>query len=729
MNLEENKDKGLYIISSPYHQLNNIRKFGRSDRLNERVHDYNVGGEYYEVAFILFNNETNEIHRLEQKVLEATKKYHPKYLRLNKEWRQMDRDILFDKTIEILTNEKFEENIDYKIEKDFITLNPNYYNMEPEPEIVTEEILKLNNINKYEHQIELENNLDILFSAYIATLIWCCGMGKTIMSLIIGEKLGINSMLICVPSIYILTQFRDTIKKFTDIDPICYYGGSDNKHLLTEEYFSSSKVKIVISTYHSCKKILDITNQYNFQFGFKVGDEAHHLVSTVKEEDKNTFEKFHYINSKYTLFMTATKKTFDNETFRGFDMRKKEQFGEIIDQKNICYAIENKLITDYNILTLTNTSDEINIIMNEIDFDVLTRDPKIKFDKTELFMAAYFGLKSIEDGLTTHILIYTNTTNSADIVEKVIDILLTKDLFTNVTKDNLYNKALYSQNKNQIKDNYNLNIFNDDLSTPSEMSKFKKSKFGIISCVYIFGEGVDIPKLNGVVIGENMSTEIRIVQSCLRPNRLDESQPNKKAYIIIPTNINGINKKLKDVVEHMGKEDSDISQKIQVINCDNKSSKICEKYDKEIKLNIDKQKTALLTYKLYNSNLFDCGISLEKQYEYNKKLLQTKNYKSVADYLKDKFEDKIDNPPVHFHGVWKNWFDYLSIDFSQWIKNKNEWKSFCKELNINSIEEYYEKVKVHKNLPPEPEYFYNYDTSSNLSYELDFEEDDSYLFE
>ena len=86
MNLEENKDKGLYIISSPYHQLNNIRKFGRSDRLNERVHDYNVGGEYYEVAFILFNNETNEIHRLEQKVLEAIKKYHPKYLRLNKEW-------------------------------------------------------------------------------------------------------------------------------------------------------------------------------------------------------------------------------------------------------------------------------------------------------------------------------------------------------------------------------------------------------------------------------------------------------------------------------------------------------------------------------------------------------------------------------------------------------------------------------------------------------------------
>ena len=52
-------------------------------------------------------------------------------------------------------------------------------------------------------------------------------------------------------------------------------------------------------------------------------------------------------------------------------------------------------------------------------------------------MSAYFGLKSIEDGLTTHILIYTNTTNSADIVEQLIDILLTKDLFTKITTDNI----------------------------------------------------------------------------------------------------------------------------------------------------------------------------------------------------------------------------------------------------------------------------------------------------
>uniref|UniRef100_A0A6C0CZL6 Helicase ATP-binding domain-containing protein n=1 Tax=viral metagenome TaxID=1070528 RepID=A0A6C0CZL6_9ZZZZ len=709
---------GLYILINGVLNKNKTFKFGMSMRLQERWYDYSDTFEdpRYHCIFI-FNTKLNErqVKFLEGKILEKTKRYW--CVGWGAEYR--DNKLISYQDFIKICEDILLEYVDYRIDYNPVFDKPKriYKDTDIEPlemkpiyKIESSDTkFKLKNLEKYDHQIELENNLDILYRDYIATFIWCCGMGKTIMSLIIAEKLEINSMLICVPYISILLQFRETIKKFTDIEPICYYSDSDNKILLTDEYFKSDKIKIVISTYHSCKKILEVTNEYNFKFDFKIGDEAHHLVSTIKEEDKNTFEKFHYIKSVFTLFMTATKKTFENK--HGFDMRKKEHFGETIDHKNTRYGIINKRITDYNILTLTNTCKEINDIMNEIDFDVITNYNNIKYDKTELFMAAYFGLKSIEEGLTTHILIYTNTTNSADIVEKVIDILLAKNLFTKVTKDNLYNKALYSQTKCE------LNIFDDDpLKPPCEMSKFNKSKYGIISCVQIFAEGVDIPILNGVVIGENMSTVIRIVQSCLRPNRLDENQPNKKAYIMIPTNINGINQKLKDVIEHMGKEDSDISQKIKVINCNSKSSTICEIYDKDVKLNFDKEKTAQLNYKLYNSNLFEGGLSLEKQYECYKKLLQTKNYKFVADYLKYNFEDKIDNPPVHFHGVWKNWFDYLSIDYSQWIKNKNEWRSFCKKLNINNIEEYYEMVNVHKNLPPEPEYFYK--DFKNITYEL-----------
>ena len=97
----------------------------------------------------------------------------------------------------------------------------------------------------------------------------------------------------------------------------------------------------------------------------------------------------------------------------------------------------------------------------------------------------------------------------------------------------LYNKALHS----------NLNINLED-----EVNNFKNFTFGIISCVYIFGEGFDLPKLNGVVIGEKMTSDIRIVQSCLRPNRIEKDNPNKKAYIIIPTNISSVDDKIKSVL-------------------------------------------------------------------------------------------------------------------------------------------------------------------------------------
>lgn len=42
---------------------------------------------------------------------------------------------------------------------------------------------------------------------------------------------------------------------------------------------------------------------------------------------------------------------------------------------------------------------------------------------------------------------------------------------------------------------------------------------GIIACVYCLGEGYDIPLLDGVVFAENMTSNIRIVQSALRKQK------------------------------------------------------------------------------------------------------------------------------------------------------------------------------------------------------------------
>jgi len=123
-------------------------------------------------------------------------------------------------------------------------------------------------------------------------------------------------------------------------------------------------------------------------------------------------------------------------------------------------------------------------------------------------------------------------------------------------KKKKYNNSLHSKNCNNL---------------DSEVNKFKNTYYGIISCVYIFGEGFDLPKLNGVCIAGNMQSETRIVQYLLRPNRLDFENPNKKAYVIIPyidaddweTQDKSYDK-VRTIVSQMRNVDENIEQKIFV---------------------------------------------------------------------------------------------------------------------------------------------------------------------
>ena len=561
--------------------------------------------------------------------------------------------------------------------------------------------LKLNIEPKGQHQIELYNNLEIFKKDKIGQLIWCCGLGKTFMSLMICYKLNCKKILICVPSIYLLKQFKKSIKEAFCIDnPICLFGESDNKYDIYK-INNNNDIIIVLSTYHSCKKILDVAND-DFVFDIKIGDEAHHLVTSKKDEDTFTFDKFHKIKSEYTLFMTATQKEIIDNSNNTYTMSNKEQFGPIIDCKNIDWAIKNNCITNYDIVCIMNSNDEIEHIFESIDFNLICKD-NIKCNKKELFFAAYNALKCINNSLVTHLLVYTNRQDTADIVYKIINILIDKNIFENINKNILYNKSLHS--------NSNINLNN-------EVDKFKNKTFGIISCVYIFGEGFDLPKLNGVVIGEKMTADIRIVQSCLRPNRLEKGNPNKKAYIIIPTNINNVDDKIKIVLTEMIKEDENIIQKIKFIKTKKGKNILKKLIDKKVKINNCKETLARLKLNLYNNGCFGKSISIIDEYNYNKDLIKIMKFNSVKEYLDKYFPDKIKDPVSYFYKIWKNWFDYLSIDTSKWIKDKYEFIRYCKENNIKNTTDYYDYICNHKCLPSEPEYFYN--NFSNLNNELGY---------
>ena len=295
-----------------------------------------------------------------------------------------------------------------------------------------------------------------------------------------------------------------------------------------------------------------------------------------------------------------------------------------------------------------------------------------------------------------------------------IDELLKSDLL-DLDINDFYNESLHSKSTN---DNKLINFENE------VDKKFIKSKYGIISCVYIFGEGFDLPKLNGVTFADNMESDIRIVQCSLRPNRKEKGNPNKIATILIPyiesrDDEKESFEKCRMIISKLRIADESIAQKIKINSLNKKKRKKklkkYKKYDYDInEENIDelnKIKQRLIWSKALTHNFKE----EEDEYNYVKSINKTFKLTAKDDYFnncdKTNHELFIKEPEKYFRkkGVWTHWYDFLSIDTSNFIQTKDEWKIFCKNININSYNQYTEYIKNNNldNLPNEPELFYS----------------------
>jgi predicted helicase len=534
-------------------------------------------------------------------------------------------------------------------------------------------------------------------------ILWSCGLGKSLMGIMIAEKLNCKKILIGVPSCYLQSQmYNEVIKIFNNHSNILFIGGdcnmsTTNKNIIFSFLCSNKDYHIIITTYHSCYILLDD----EFVFDIKIGDEAHHLVGINNDSDR-CFELFHKIKSDRTLFMTATEKIIDSLVTTKYSMDDETIFGKCIDILSVKWAIEQHKITDYYVLLIKNTYDEINTIINTINVNI---------DNKELFISSYITLKAFEKyNNLDHILLYTNSTYDADLANIYINKILDTHLL-NINKNQIYNKSLYSKNCNDI---------------DAEVRLFKNSKYGIISCVYLFGEGFDLPSLNGVCISSSMYSEIRIVQYMLRPNRLDKTKPYKMAYIILPYIDNDDNSynKVKNIISQLRNVDDKIEQKIRLdiladSNNNEKSDK-CNMNHNNLD-NIEELNKILLKLK-YSKALNSEFSDDQDEYNYMKAINKQLNISSKEEYFDAKpiYEHHIENPETYFRlcGVWINWYDFLNINTINFIKTKEEWITFCLSKNINSLDKYNDLCKKYECLPFKPDEFYIHFT--NISNELHF---------
>ncbi len=349
-----------------------------------------------------------------------------------------------------------------------------------------------------------------------AILNMCCGSGKTITSLAIAKELNSEKILILVPSLVLLNQWISNISLIFTDKKIAKY-----RKNITE-------FDILISTYHNSKNInefIDIT------FDLIILDECHHLTGDLtKLRTKSFFHTFN-LKKKKQLSLTATIKKINKKIDNKIDNTSIDYFGNIIAEYNIEWGVLNKVITDFEIqLLIVNTP-----VINSLLIKITKKDHQLCF-------SAYIALRYIKDSNSKNVLIYANTIKNAEEIIKNCESILKKNVI----------------NTNKI-----IKLHNCTSKSDFTLSDLDKNNYNILVSVYSLGEGFDLPELDTVIFAENMTSEIRIIQSMLRPCRLF---PNKhKALIVLPiicqNNVATQNdfKKIRLIINSLNNHDKDIA--------------------------------------------------------------------------------------------------------------------------------------------------------------------------
>lgn len=520
-------------------------------------------------------------------------------------------------------------------------------------------------------------------------LVLTCGIGKTLISLWVAQRLQRNRIIIGVPNTQLLNQWTIIVSRIYNDIPLLVVSGGVTVEDIAKFISVNNERCIVITTYSSAHKVYSA----KVVFDMKINDECHHLT-TVNMRLAQTTKAFILmlaIPAEKQLSLTATIKQLDNYGVSSDDDAFGDSrsaivsnddiahFGEIIERRCVLWAIQQGIICDYTIQSIIANEEQLEAHLNHFDITIET-------DK-RIFLSAFASLKSIQDGHSHHLLIYSNNkANSAKIIN-YIQMLMEEEYFV---IPGLYSSEYHSEMKSR--------------EQVGILEQFGRSTKGIISCVYCLGEGWDFPLLDAVVFAENMTSNIRIVQSALRPCRKNPNEPNKIVKIILPilnrddwlsNNENPDMRKSREIIYQMGLEDETISQKIKVFRIEiKKSQRKLKPHDHDADPDdhddigeYDDELTQQLRLKTVKRT------ALGTSYERAKRIIAENGIKNREQYyeLCDRDNRLTSEPETTYTSQFTNWVDYLGIERiyydTETCKIKvGEWLSKHPELRTNELD-------------------------------------------
>ena len=417
-------------------------------------------------------------------------------------------------------------------------------------------------------------------------LIMACGTGKTFTSLKIAEN-ETNSnglVLFLVPSIALLGQ---TLREWCaqadkPIHPICICSdakstqqkreddsivdlalpaSTDFKNI-TKQYLAAKKAQakdggmiVVFSTYQSIEVIsktqkgINSQEKDSFIFDLVICDEAHRTTGVIlKNAEEAAFTKVHdneCIQAKKRLYMTATPRLYTDAS------KKKAQegnailcsmddeviYGQEIYRIGFGEAVKRDLLSDYKVLILTISEDQIPAALQNVIAD---KNSEVNTDDISKLIGCINALSKR--------VLETDASFNDDRKLMHTAVAFCESIKTSKKIANMFN---------QHKDAYY------DSLTPEERAKLvgvsadhvdgtmgaceRDKKLAwlkdvsedsqdchILCNVKCLSEGVDVPSLDAVMFLAAKNSQVDVVQSVGRVMRKSKTTDKKYGYIIIP---------------------------------------------------------------------------------------------------------------------------------------------------------------------------------------------------
>lgn len=447
----------------------------------------------------------------------------------------------------------------------------------------------------YEHYVTRGNDR--------GKLIMACGTGKTFTSLKIAEQMTDKESLVLflVPSIALLGQTLNAwmADKQDEMRAVCVCSDAKVTRQTTDADDEDTKVidlavpattnktsivrqlrkygkehcrTVIFSTYQSIDAVKEALDEYRRDVDLIICDEAHRTTGVVlKDREESNFTKVHkneFIRASRRLYMTATPRLYkeavkvkagqDENVDTLCSMDNAEWYGEEFHRLTFNDAVSQGLLTDYKVLVLTVSEDDIPAAIRtriKEQYTMAADKDKIKelqFDDATKLIGCINGLskrikgdkgitKEQDPTLMRRAVAFCQTINATKSNPNFSSKQIAR-YFHGVCDE--YKQSLPEDERKEVANVVAKHIDGSmDANTRNELIAWLKQDAAdpqecrVLCNVRCLSEGVDVPALDAVLFLAPRNSEVEVVQSVGRVMRSfgkGTSHEKKYGYIIIP---------------------------------------------------------------------------------------------------------------------------------------------------------------------------------------------------